>query len=77
MEKVFDRKTSVSGRLYTKEELKAKNYSNYMFKCKCSHTQLIPYNIDKVICSYCGKWIYKSKEDEFKDKIKNLLKERG
>lgn len=66
-----------SGRKREKDEIAASYYSEFMYKCECSHTQLIPYNIDKVICSHCGKWIYKSKEDEFKDKIKSLLKERG
>lgn len=66
-----------SGRKKTKDEIKAACYQEFMYKCKCNHTQLIPYNVNKVICSHCGKYIYKDKKIEFKERITQLLKKRG
>ena len=66
-----------SGRRKTKDEMISSYYRQYMYRCRCSHTQLIPNQIDRVICSHCGNWIYKDKRVEFKDKIKSLLKKRG
>ena len=62
------------GRKRTKEELKSSYYSEFMYRCSCSHTQLIPYNVEKVMCSHCGNWIYKNKKDEFKDKMLKELR---
>lgn len=66
-----------SGRKREKDEIVASYYSEFMYKCECSHTQLIPNQIDKVICSHCGRWIYRDKNIEFKDRMKSLLKKRG
>ena len=65
------------GRRKTKDEMISEYYSEFMYRCECSHTQLIPNQIDKVICTHCGKWIYRDKKLEFKDRMKNLLKKRG
>lgn len=69
MEKVFDRKVSVSGRPYTKEELKARNYSNYMVKCKCGHTFLMDAKEKKKLCTHCGHYFYKDKKLEFMERL--------
>ena len=34
-------------------------------KCKCSHTVVIPVYTDKVLCSWCGRYCFKTKKDEF------------
>ena len=51
-------------------------------KCPCSHRVAIPPQVDRVICSWCGHWVYKSKEIEeeykkkdFERKLKKYLKE--
>lgn len=38
-------------------------------KCKCGYKTLIPFHVDKMICSHCGKYIYRNKKVEFKDKL--------
>ena len=46
-------------------------------KCKCGHTIAMPF-AERTICSYCGKWVYKSKQIEFKYKmIEEMRKNNG
>lgn len=51
-------------------------------KCSCTHTIAIPHHLDRVICGWCGHWVYKTKELEeeykkkdFERKLKKYLKE--
>lgn len=46
--------------------------SNMKKKCKCGHTQLVLK--DKVLCSYCGHYIFKDKKTEFIYRMKEKLK---
>lgn len=69
------RERTSSGRKRSKEELKASYYQNYMVRCSCSHTFLMGNNEDKKLCTRCGKYYYKNKQLEFKEKLKQLLKE--
>ena len=48
-------------------------FFNYKVRCKCSHTIIIPHNVDKVLCTYCGYYVYRNKKLEFKNKLKELL----
>lgn len=41
--------------------------------CKCEHSVSIPADIDKVICSWCGYYIFKNKKDEFKYRMREKL----
>ena len=41
-------------------------------KCKCGHSVILT-NVDRAICSWCGHYVYKTPQIEFKYK----LKERG
>lgn len=48
-----------------------KALSEHKVKCKCGHVIIIidlPYKI----CDWCGRKIYRSKKDEFKDKLRRL-----
>ena len=40
--------------------------SDHRVLCKCSHSILIPPEVNKVICSWCGKYVFKDKKEEFK-----------
>lgn len=51
-------------------------------KCSCSHRVAIPPQMDRVICSWCGHWVYRTKELEeeykkkdFERKLKKYMKE--
>ena len=47
---------------------------NHKYICKCGHKVYIAYNKEKAICSWCGKYVFKSKEDEFKYRINERLR---
>lgn len=42
--------------------------------CKCGHTVYIENNRRRVLCGWCGNWIYKNDRDEFKDKLMMKIK---
>lgn len=45
--------------------------------CKCGHSVLIPTNDNKAVCHWCGNFVFRNKEAEFKHRMKeNLIKER-
>lgn len=64
---------SLSGRKKTKTEVFDSYLSNYKVKCKCGHT-IVMVRRKKVLCSHCGYYVYKNKQEEFRDKMKGLLK---
>ena len=41
---------------------------------KCGHKEIFPYNIDRKLCTYCGNYIYKNEQAEFKYKIRSVMK---
>ena len=47
--------------------------ATFKIKCKCGHVMVFVTNREKIICTHCGRYIYRNKKLEFKDK---LLKER-
>lgn len=61
-----------NGRRKTKDEIFESELTKHKVKCKCGHTLVI---IDKPrkICSHCGNWVYKNKQEEFKAKMRSVL----
>lgn len=39
--------------------------------CYCGHSVVLPDNskANKVLCTHCGRYIYKNKKEEFKDRL--------
>lgn len=50
--------------------------AKYKRYCKCGHSMIITPTAkhNKIMCTYCGAWIYKNNFEEFKDKLKKKLK---
>lgn len=42
--------------------------------CQCGHSILIPPQIDKKVCTWCGRYVFKNKKDEFKYRMKEVKK---
>lgn len=53
---------------------KSNEYDKVKYKCSCGHRTIIPKWADKNICSWCGKYVFKNKKDEFDYRIKGVLK---
>ncbi len=43
------------------------------YRCKCGHRVVIPAWIDRNICDWCGHYVYKDKETEFKYKLRGAI----
>lgn len=50
--------------------------TNHKVKCKCGHSVVVTNKYDRVICSWCGNWVYKDKKAEFKYKMMKEIKKR-
>ena len=64
--------------IYTNEEYQriTNEYSKIKFKCShCGHKVVIPAWVDKQLCRWCGNFVYRNKQMEFKENIKKLIKE--
>lgn len=48
--------------------------AKYKVYCKCGHSILIKPRIDRVICHHCGNYVYRTKQIEFRYKLKNVTK---
>lgn len=48
--------------------------SKVKYTCKCGRRVVIPYNKEKEVCSWCGNYVFKSKQEEFKYRFKEKNK---
>ena len=55
----------------------AKTLINYRVVCKCGHSQVIPPQLDRTVCDWCGKFIFKDEKTEFKYRVKEAIRKRG
>lgn len=46
---------------------------NCVVKCKCSHSIIFHNGNDRELCSWCGKYVYKDSNTEFKYKLKENI----
>lgn len=64
-------------RIYmTNEEIQkyTDELNKHKYQCKCGRKVYISRNSDKALCSWCNNYVFKSKEDEFKFRMKEVLK---
>ena len=52
----------------------ADEYDKVKYKCKCGHKVVIPKWVDKQVCSWCKRYVFKSKKDEVIYRITEKLK---
>lgn len=59
--------------MMTHNELeKKRNFiTNNTIKCKCGHS--VFFQRDKTICTWCGRFVFKNKNEEFKFIMNRLL----
>ena len=52
-----------------------REYDKVKYTCKkCGRRVVIPYKVDKQICSWCGNYVFKTNQEEFKYRVKEYLK---
>lgn len=50
-------------------------YSKVKYKCKnCGHKVVIPYFVDKQLCSWCKHYVFKNEQDEFKYRANEMIR---
>ena len=42
-------------------------------KCKCGHSIIVPPHVDKVVCNWCGKYVFKNKKVEFEYRFRESM----
>ena len=64
--------------LLTVKEYKrmADEYDKVKYKCKCGHRVVIKHNQTKAMCSWCGRYVFKDNQEEFKYRISEQIKKR-
>ena len=58
---------------YAEDTKKIDFYSKNSTKCRCGHTNFLGRK-EKIVCSWCNKYVFKNKKDEFVYRIGELLK---
>lgn len=49
-------------------------YDKVKYICKCGHRVVIPKWVDKQLCDWCGRYVFKDKRSEFKYRIREIIK---
>ena len=66
-------------KLYTDAEFQrlSNEYNKIKIQCKCcGHKVVIPVWVDKQLCSWCGHYVFRNKQLEFRENMKKLMKVR-
>lgn len=66
--------TSNEWMLFNYEKKRIQPFVQNRYYCKCGHSVVILPREKKVLCSYCGHWVFKNEKDEFVYRLKEKLK---
>lgn len=60
---------------YSKKEMDRmfQEYTDNTYKCKCGHSVFVSNKEKKWICSYCGRYVFRDKKDEFMYRLKEVF----
>lgn len=48
--------------------------AQFAYKCDCGHSMYLSPAHPKRICRWCGNMVYLDKREEFKERLKNIVK---
>ena len=51
-------------------------YDEVKYRCRCGHRVVIPKGVDKQLCDWCNNYVFKTKQDEFKYRLKEKMNKR-
>ena len=43
-------------------------------KCSCGHSNVIPAKMDKVLCTWCGNYVFRDKKAEFEYRMNEEMR---
>lgn len=49
-------------------------YDKVKYRCKCGHRVIIPFQVEKTVCDWCGNYVFRDKKKEFKYRVKEKMK---
>lgn len=60
----------------TKEyERRADELDKVKIRCEwCGHRVIVPIKVKKRLCTWCGHWVFRDKREQFKDRLKKVMK---
>ena len=63
-------------KLYSPKEYKrmTEEYDKVKYTCKCGHRVIIPKWVDKNLCDWCNRYVYKDKKQEFKERLEEEIR---
>ena len=67
----------IKSKRYKEDSKRLNSITENTIKCKCGCSITFCVQTDRVICNWCGNYVYRTPELEFKYKIKNELDKIG
>lgn len=61
---------------YTSDTKRLRVYTDNRVKCKCGHSHFMPVFLPYKICGWCGKMVFRNKQEEFKYKLEHEIKKK-
>lgn len=58
---------------YNNDTKRLECYLQNTIKCSCGHSVFIPTNLDRLLCTWCGHWVYRNDKIKFKYEFKKAL----
>lgn len=49
-------------------------YDKVKYECSCGHKIVIPKWVNKQNCDWCGRYVFKTKQDEFKYRLEERMR---
>ena len=62
---------------FYKDQKKFKALAQNRYYCYCGHSVVINPREKRVMCRHCGHWVYKDKQEYFKERMKGILKDEN
>lgn len=58
------------------DDRRFEEYSKGRVVCSCGHTMFLPNKVDRLICTWCGCWVYKNEQIKFRYQLEQTMKKK-
>lgn len=59
--------------LIKEDIIKMRNQQKIKKMCRCGHKIIIPEFLDKRLCDWCGRWVFRTPKLEFQARLKEKM----